>query len=100
MIVASQLNPAAITADQYGEILVADFGEGKIYGVEFSEYDDANWKSLAEASYESLLSARREGITSTKLEIDQIMSSRRWRWTEPVMDIVNFVRGIFGTIPP
>lgn len=97
------MNTTFIQTDLDGELLFS-VKEGGIYRLHFPENFQEEWKPLNEFILKRMIADRRGEhyllgaaqivrLKKAESHLEKIKKSKRWRWTQPFVDIFNFFRG-------
>lgn len=87
--------PTAMGVGPDGEILVTSGPGGSLYRLHFPSDFVAGWQDLRELQLAELLVVERTGSGWANKRLRDIMKSRRWRWTQPLVDLYSKLREVF-----
>lgn len=96
LLAPGSVTPTVIGTDSEGEILVADGAIGAVYRLQLPDDADDGWESVDSFMLRKQTLEKRAGFSLHRDILERMQNSRRWRWTQWLVQLYNWVKHPFS----
>jgi glucose/arabinose dehydrogenase len=92
---AGRVIPTVIGTDSRGEVLVGDQASEAIYELQLPDDVDDGWESPDSFMFRNQMREKRAGVSVHREVLETMRNSRRWRYTQWLVQLYRSVRQVF-----